>query len=351
MSSDEFDDDLLDDDLLDDDLAAEMNGDEPRENGHETASETDTTVEEADDSGAGQRIGGGLGKALGGVVLFVTSMASTFVYTLTKFLPFIGQKFWKSAIQSSIRRYQKSAGADVVAFVHREGGKLEPAAAKWQDGDDIGDKPGWKVVGEETVWDPGAEGRGVERLGKADVILADEASFEIADPLKMRVSEALDLEKVEPLLVNPTLQQTVVTPGGDGSSAQAIADGGVQQGSLTVDPMDMAAFDDFAIDLAPDNPDADGMRISARKYKEMDLNKTGSEEMKNQETRGLLAGRAGTDRKSFILKVVLAAFGFVLLWEFGPSILAAIFGSDSISNAASSAGGNLMTVLPALGVI
>lgn len=347
MSSDEFD-----DDLLDDDLAAEMNGDEPRENGHETASETETTVEEADDSGAGQRIGGGLGKALGGVVLFVTSMASTFVYTLTKFLPFIGQKFWKGAVQTCVRRYQKSAGADVVAFVHREGGKLEPAAAKWQDGDDIGDKPGWKVVGEEKVWDPGAEGRGVERLGKADVILADEASFEIADPLKMRVSEALDLEKVEPLLVNPTLQQTFVTADGDVSGSQAVADGGaVQQGPITVDPMDMAAFDDFAIDLSPNNPDADGMRISARKYKEMDLNKTGSEEMKNQETRGLLAGRAGTDRKSFILKVVLAAFGFVLLWEFGPSILAAIFGSDSISNAASSAGGNLMTVLPALGVI
>jgi len=346
MSGDEFD-----DDILDEDLAAEMNGDGTPENGHAPDADGEADAEAATASDAGEQAGSGLGKALGVPILFVTSMASTFVYTLTKFLPFIGQKFWKSAIRSSVRRYQKSAGAEVVAFVHREGGKLEPAAAKWQDGDDIGDKPGWKVVGEETVWDPGAEGRGVERLGKADVILADEASFEIADPLKMRVSEALDLEKVEPLLVNPTLQQTVVTPGSDGSSAQAIADGGaVQQGSLTVDPMDMAAFDDFAIDLAPDNPDADGMRISARKYKEMDLNKTGSEEMKNQETRGLLAGRAGTDRKSFILKVVLAAFGFVLLWEFGPSILAAIFG-DSISSATSSAGSNLLTILPALGVI
>jgi len=345
MSADEFD-----DDILDEDLAAEMNGDGAPENGHDPDAEGEPAAEPATASDAGEKAGSSIGKTIGVPILFVTSMASSLVYTVTRFLPFIGQKFWKGAIQSSIRRYQKSAGADVVAFVHREGGKLEPAVAKWQDGDDIGDKPGWKVVGEETVWDPGAEGRGVERLGKADVILADEASFEIADPLKMRVSEALDLEKVEPLLVNPTLQQTVITPGSDGSSAQAIADGGVQQGSLTVDPMDMAAFDDFAIDLAPDNPDADGMRLSARKYKEMDLNKTGSEEMQNQETRGLLAGRAGTDRKSFILKVVLAAFGFVLLWEFGPAILAAIFG-DTISNATSSAGGNLLTILPSLGVI
>ncbi|MDB2246601.1 hypothetical protein PM015_18125, partial [Halorubrum ezzemoulense] len=154
---------------------------------------------------------------------------------------------------------------------------------------------------EDKVWDPGAEGRGVERLGKADVIFADEAAWNTADPLKMRVSEALDLENVEPLVTNATLNQNIIKPGRNGDGEKAIADGGAQAGPITLDPHQHQAFDDFAIDLAPDNPNADGMRISARKYKEMDLSKTSAEEMKNQETRGYLAGQAGSDNKSLLL--------------------------------------------------
>lgn len=363
--TDEFDDDLIDEDILE-----ETNGDEDhventvkhdsngtlegvdagnlREGVEEKASTARQGLSDAKESlkpqarAAGQRAGEISGRALGMAIAFVVSLGSTLVYTVTKFLPFIGEKFWKSAIETCVVRYQKAAGADVVNFVFREQGKVEPVATKWQEGDDTGDKPGWKAVGEEKVWDPGAEGRGVERLGKADVIFSDEAAWHTADPLKMRVSEALDLENVEPLVTNATLHQNYIKPGANGDGQAAMADGGVQAGPITLDPHQHQAFDDFAIDLAPDNPNADGMRISARKYKEMDMTKTSAEEMKNQETRGFLAGRAGTDNKSLLLKIVLAAFGFVLLWEFGPSILAALFG-DAAGDVA--AGGNIPLML------
>jgi hypothetical protein len=349
MSNDNLNDDL--DDLVDDDLLEEDGVDTNGTGADEQHDEPDASDEPAEGgtaADAGGRIGGGLATALGGAIAFVTSMASTFVYTLTKFLPFIGEKFWKSAIETCTLRYQKASGADVVNFCHREAGKIEPIATNWKEGEDIGEKPGWKAVGEDTVWDPAAEGRGVERLGKADVILTDEAAYDMTDPLEMRVAEALDLEKVEPVLINPRLNQTIVTADGASAGAgaggtgngQAVADGGaVRQSEITLDPMQMDGFDDYLIDLAPDHPEADGMRISARKYKEMDLNKTSAEEMKNQETRGFLAGSAGEDNKGLMLKVFGIAVAFILLWEFGPAILSGIFG-DSVSSA-TDAGGNL----------
>lgn len=288
---------------------------------------------------AGERIGAAIGKWVGVSIATATSAASTAVYTGTKFLPFIGEKFWKSAMETSLRRYQKAAGADVVNLCHREAGKIEPIATNWVEGEDIGDKPGWKAVGEDKVWDPAAEGRGVERLGKADVIITDEASWQTADPLKMRVSEALDLEKVDPLVTNATLQQTIVQDpdGMTSGGGAAVADGGYRAGPVELNAAE-AVPDDYVIDLAPDNPNADGMRISARKYKEMDLTKTSAEEMKNQEIRGKLAGKAGNDNKGVVFKMALAALAFVLLWEFGPAILSAIFGESLTSM---SGGGNI----------
>jgi hypothetical protein len=363
---DNWDDDIIDDDIregsngetkTDDDTGDESDGFDARESaaaaGESIADGASTAREGLSDArdaleprarAAGERVGELSGRALGVSIAFLVSLASTLAYTVTKFLPFIGQKFWKSAIETCVVRYQKAAGADVVNFVFREQGKVEPVATKWHEGEDTGEKPGWKAVGEEKVWDPGAEGRGVERLGKADVIFSDEAAWHTADPLKMRVAEALDLENVEPLVTNATLQQNIISANTNGDGKAAMADGGAQAGPITLDPHQHQAFDDFAIDLSPENPTADGMRISGRKYKEMDLTKTSAEEMKNQETRGFLAGRAGTDNKSLLLKIVLAAFGFVLLWEFGPNILAAIFG-DSAANL--SGGGNIPLMLDA----
>ena len=355
MTDDEFD------DLIDKDILEETNGDvdeeedvvlEETEEGEDNSGDGGTWKPDVDGEEVrnraeelgeragelGERAGEVSGKAIGLTVAFVTSMLSKFVYTVTKFLPFVGEKFWKSAIETCTERYQKAAGADVVNFVHRESGKIEPVATNWVDGEDIGDKPGWKAVGEETVWDPGAEGRGVERLGKADVIISDEAAWQTADPLKMRVSEALDLENVQPLVTNATLNQNIISPGSNGNGQNAMADGGARAGPITLDLMDHPEFDDYVIDLAPENPNADGMRISARKYKEMDLSKTSAEEMKNQQTRGLLAGKAGNDNKSMLLKMALAAFGFVLLWEFGPWIISGLFG-DAIGDM--SGGGNI----------
>ena len=166
MTDDEFDDDLIDEDILE-----ETNGDEDhventvkrdsdgtqegvdatevRESVEEKASSARQGLSDAKESlkpqarAAGERAGEISGRALGMAIAFAVSLGSTLLYTVTKFLPFIGEKFWKSAIETCTVRYQKAAGADVVNFVHREQGKVEPVATNWQGGDDTGDKPGW----------------------------------------------------------------------------------------------------------------------------------------------------------------------------------------------------------------
>jgi len=262
----------------------------------------------------------------------------TFVTSITRRLPFIGSSFWRGQIKFSVRQYQKAASADVVNLSAEPHG-VEPRAANFVEADPEkpDTRPGWSEIGGDRTWGAGAEGRDVERLGKADVILSDRAATETAAPLQMRVAEALDLEQVDALVEGAHVIVTETWPkdpseigGGGGAPGDAIADGGHAQEQMAQRQLqvhaEQAGLKDAVVDLASDFGDGEGMRISWRKYKEQYAAKTDPEEMQKQETRGWLAGKSGTDQ-SKLFKLAVIALLVILGVALGPTMIKVLFGS------------------------
>jgi hypothetical protein len=260
----------------------------------------------------------------------------TFATSLTRRIPFVGKRFWRGQIKFATRQYQKAAGADVVNLSAEPHG-IEPRAAKYveADPDEPDKRPGWKEIGGDRTWGAGAEGRDVERMGRADVILTDRAATETASPLQMRVAEALDLEQVDALIEGGRVNVVEMWPkdpgeldAGAGPGGQAIADGGsMAQRSLEVDVAD-AGLKDAVVDLGSDFGNGQGMRISWRKYKEQYEAKTDPEEMMKQETRGFLAGMSGTDQGK-LFKLAVIALLVILAIAVGPTLIQVLFGGGA----------------------
>jgi len=354
--------------MTDDDSDTWLNDVEDGANGHEDLDVDDeqaATDEEQDDAGNGTTLGdrarGGAETLGAGIAMgilwplhFVKVFLRTWFSTLTRKIPFVGKSFWRGMIKWSTRQYQKAAGADVVNFSAEAHG-LEPRAANWveADPDEPDQEPGWQEVSGDKTWGPGAEGRDVERFGKADVIITDRSAHKTATPIKMRFAEALDLEQVDGLIVDPTIQQTTVqtwpkNPAEidvDGSQGQALADGGgVVERELPpefVSPEDLG-WDDALVDLSSDFGDGLGMRVSSRKYKHQKLSSTDAEEMQKQETRGFLAGKAGRDESGLIrlFIIVLVVIGIVAV---GPEFVTALFGGGG------GGGGSMLPIWLGLG--
>lgn len=306
---------------------------------------TDSTDDEDEYPGRAYRAGEAIGNGL--AMPFVVTgrvckvAGRTFFTGLTRRIPFVGSSFWQGMIKWSTYQYQQAAGADVVNFSAEPHG-IEPRAANYHEADP--DKPeyepGWVEAGGEKTWGAGSEGRDVERMGKADIILTDRAAHETATPLQLRYAEALDLEQVQGLIAGATVEQPIIEmwpqdpeemSAGDGGHGSAVADGGTpgfvdrRRGQTTVHATD-AGLADAVVDLASDFGDGKGMRVSARKYKDQELGRTDPEEMQKQETRGFLAGMAGQDQDK-IFKIAVIALLVVLLVALGPYIIGALFGS------------------------
>lgn len=285
-------------------------------------------------AGTAQTVGGGIAWGIVAPFHFMKVLFVTIFTSVSRKIPFVGKSFWRGMIKWSTRQYQKSAGADVVNFSAEPHG-FEPRAANWveADPDEPDQEPGWQEVSGDKTWGPGAEGRDVERFGKADVIITDRSAHKTATPLKMRFAEALDLEQVDGLIMDPDINQTIVQqwpkdPMEIQNDPQAVADGGTMaqrhEERPVVDPEDLG-WDDALVDLASDFRDGKGMRVSARKYKHQKLSSTDAEEMQKQETRGFLAGKAGRDESGLIklFIIVLVVIGIVAV---GPEFVTALFG-------------------------
>jgi len=274
-----------------------------------------------------EQLAEGLGRAAASpvtiLVTFLRTLARSAATAIFGVLP-KGDAFWKGMLKLSAYRYQKAANGDAVAFTHLPNGSVEPESVKYVPGDDVDEKPGWSVRGRDKVWSAASEGRDVERMGKANIIMADEDSHETGSILQCRFAEALELDNIDYLLHDPVVEQQItVDATANGDTGSALADGGYQQRNVLADPGEVA---DGIVDLASEDGH-DGMRVSARKYKEVYQEKSSSEEMKNQELRGRLAERDMDDLKSFMWKVMLAASAVALGGLIGPELVAGLFGS------------------------
>lgn len=238
-------------------------------------------------------------------------------------------RLWRALAMWSVTNMQNSSGADAVSLTHLPNGKVTVEPVTWQHGDiEDQQKAGWTPLHREKVWNPGAEGRGVERMGKADVILADEDSTQKGSWVEANFAEALDLPgRTDGLYRDATLvaNQIQLDAGGGNASNGAMADGGtIPVGQMSVE--DPGVLEDALVEIGG-GEDHDGVVVSARKIKETYQEKVGSEELHEAEERSYLAGiiDSGTDSKNVVWLFVAAAVTAFAL-AYGPDIIAAIFG-------------------------
>jgi hypothetical protein len=248
----------------------------------------------------------------------------------------------RKLMMRSTHKYHKMTGGDALGLRARPNGQIEPTPVKWVDAvrpmEELEEgepkKPGWSVKNEPRTFGAGGEGRNVDWFGRTPVILLDDDNPERFETLDARVSECLeDPDRVDALIEDATINvtgvidQTAYQP--DDSSDQAVADGGqpAVQDHYDVLFSDIARgrLKDKLIDVSS-GEGLDGMRVSWRKVQEQRHEQTSTEEMHNQEVRGYLAGKAGEDDKSDLVKklalyFILGILGFLALIFLGPQLV------------------------------
>lgn len=278
--------------------------------------DTEQTVEDrSKDAGAG------ITKRIAGLFATVGKIIMGVLAGLTRPIPLLGTKLWKSVTMSGLKHYHKAAGGDRVGLEVRPNG-MELTPVKWRGPSQttMEEKPGWKAKGRDKVWKDATDDAGL-RLGKVPVIPLDSESWRAHSTYEARLAEAVDQGKTREVydVSEAELYAEVDMSGANG--AGAVADGGVD---VQFRPRDSPVFQDTIIELGGD--DFDGQVVSWDKAKELAVERTATEEMAQQEERGFLAGRSKQDMKSFVWKVLLVAGGIALGGLVGPELIAALFG-------------------------
>jgi hypothetical protein len=263
---------------------------------------------------------------------FVRMIAAFFnqlTYTIMRLLPFVGGAFWRRLAMVSLANYHKRAGGDAVAILGKqEANKATLKPVQYQDGlDELDDEPGWSVKGMERKYKPSRHG-GPFRLGKTPVLPIDLTETRAGSPLECEVTEAVDQGRTRPLYRvdnSAELQARIDANGALGGQGAAVSDGGMNM-ERGFDPGQSPIFEDMIVDLSPDG-DYDGQAISFWKYSDADPDKTTPEQLELAKNRGLLAGMAGRDYKSLMVKLMLIAGAVAVAGLVGPEIVNALFAS------------------------
>lgn len=289
------------------------------------------------------------GEALAKRVVSVGSAAgrlwNSFARNFVKLVPFRQRVFRRMAIKS-LYNYHRVAGGDAIGFNALPNGKVDLQPIKYKDALGGDDKPGWKAKGREKTWGAGAEGRGVDYIGKTPIVLLDDDAADKGSFLQSRVAEAIDLGQHQPLFTNPEFILEVQSPPEADGSGPAVADGGqVDGGPVTLSAPQLKAEGVFSSDCIIDlsSPSgADGMRVSWRKYKELYGETATTEEMKRQEERGRIAELKKNDKANLAFKMMLVALGIIAVVELGPTLVAGLFG---VTGSAGGGGGSAIPTL------
>jgi hypothetical protein len=264
-----------------------------------------------------------IGRALAG-------FASRSAYLLLRVTPY-SHRFWKNLALTSLQNYHKRAGGDRVGLEAAPNG-LRLTPVKWRDAiEELDDQPGWKAKGRDKVWEASAVNSGGTRLGKTPIVPLDSDATTAGSMLECRLSDAIDKGRMRELyraddgVFRAEIDYTGVdAPGGD----TAMADGGASQPQVfrEFDPGESPIFEDMLIDIGS-GEGFDGSAISFETYQELQKETTTSEQMKQQEVRGYLAGKYHDNKdwiKLFLIAAGLAGLGLVA--PYLPNLISALFG-------------------------
>lgn len=216
---------------------------------------------------------------------------------------------YRKMIVAGYEGIQKNTGAHVVANTIYGDGKLVPRKAEVDD-----DKGHVETANGE--WWTTPSGLHPVRIGDAQVVTGVADDHMLVDHIGARVAECVDLGPQRRQNVSETAAG--YAPASVTSPSTAVADGGLSSQST---------FDDIWLDISNPEPANDGMIVSLDKHYEMHFDQGSSEEMENQETRGMLAVMDPRGNKMQSLIYVLLFAGGIGLGMFGPSLAAQLAGT------------------------
>jgi len=333
---------------------------ESGESGDESASMWDRSKHPSIDLHARERldaagttayaIGGTIGAFFGWVVEGLAVAFTGFLREFTTFVPF-GPRLWRGIMLSAAYQYQKSSGADALALSHYQKSVL-PEPVSYELPEKAGDRPGWKVHGSERHYDGATGGKEVMRLGRASVVLVDVDDPFSVTPFQARFSEALELDKVRPLIAPGAELKQVIVEVFDERTADGdpVADGGEHvrraESEVTLDPFSVEAFEGDIVDLSSQEG-SDGMYVMAKKVMDTYQETSSVEEMRRQEERGLAAVLDKSELRAFMWKVFLVGSAVAALGLVGKELVYALFGAETVNSTIP----GVVSILPSLGVI
>jgi hypothetical protein len=234
------------------------------------------------------------------------------------------KKVYVGLIKAGYKGLYKKTSAQVIADTVYGDGEAVPRPAAID-----GDTGNLETSnGEEWTVESGLQPR---YIGDVPVVTGVADQHELVDHVGARIAEAVDYSPrrhqpvkrtqngTKPVDVSPATQQgqTAATDGGNSLLSQSMT------------------FDDIWVDTS--NPDErnDGWIVSMSKAYALHWDQAGSEEMENQETRGILAAQDPRGDKKRLLIVGAMILGAFCLGLFGPAL------AQQIAGGASGAGGGI----------
>lgn len=253
-----------------------------------------------------------------------------------------GSKLWKKVIKIGYGNLKQTSGCDRILHVMKQG-RIIHRPIYWNS-----ERRRWETKNGGNWWNGGQQHN---YLGPGNVPCSWAASraTELGSQVQSEIAEALDVGAGREVYRDATLQIDNVTLDaknlGNGSgNPSAVADGGTRGLSSYVTVRNPGVLQDYVIDLNEIHSDdegnlADGRLVSMESYYETYPETIDSEEMQNQEDRGILAAMKDDNMWKKAMWFMALAFAFVLLWEFGPAVLGNLLGGAGGGSAGGGGGG------------
>lgn len=266
--------------------------------------------------GPGGKIGRSLGRFLVWVLLLPVRVVRGLAWGLAGKFPG-RKKVYVGMIKAGYKGLYKKTSAQVVANTIYGDGEAVPRPAAID-----GDTGNLETSnGEEWTVESGLQ---PTFIGDVPVVTGVADHHELVDHVGARIAEAVDLSSRRHQAVERTQNGVRPTrPAANGHSQQAATDGGHSVLGETM------TFDDIWVDTSNPDDSNDGWIVSMEKAYALHWDTAGSEEMENQETRGILAAQdpqRNSKRLLIIGAIILGAFALGL---FGPALAQQIAGGAS----------------------
>lgn len=227
------------------------------------------------------------------------------------------KKVYVGLIRAGYKGLYKKTSAQVVANTVYGDGEAVPRPAAIDD--DSGNLE--TSNGEEWSVESGLQ---PTFIGDVPVVTGVADQHELVDHVGARIAEAVDLSSRRHQAVTRTQNGVAPTsPAANGHGEQAATDGGQSVLGETM------TFDDIWVDTSNPDDSTDGWIVSMKKAYALHWDTAGSEEMENQETRGILAAQDPQRNNKRMLIIGAMILGAFALGLFGPALAQQIAGGAS----------------------